>query len=100
MSYEPHRIGAADIESLRKHYTDLQILEMIVSVAGNIDPADKDRVSAAITRLFGARKGNRWSGDRKELILEESRDEVRLTVREWGLAPTVHAGCLGIPSFP
>jgi alkylhydroperoxidase family enzyme len=35
LSYEPHRIGAADIESLRKHYTDLQILEMIVSVAGN-----------------------------------------------------------------
>lgn len=28
-------IGDSDIQSLRKHYTDLQILEMIVSVAGN-----------------------------------------------------------------
>ncbi|MEX2026807.1 MAG: hypothetical protein WEH44_05890, partial [Pirellulaceae bacterium] len=35
LSYEPHLIGDADIQSLRKHYTDLQILEMIVSVAGN-----------------------------------------------------------------
>lgn len=35
LSYEPYRIGDADIDSLRKHYTDLQILEMIVSVAGN-----------------------------------------------------------------
>ncbi len=35
MSFEPHLIGDGDIQSLRKHYTDLQILEMIVSVAGN-----------------------------------------------------------------
>ena len=35
LSYEPHRISDADFKSLRKHYTDLQILEMIISVAGN-----------------------------------------------------------------
>ncbi|HUE71944.1 MAG TPA: hypothetical protein VMP01_13745 [Pirellulaceae bacterium] len=35
MSYEPHRISDEDIEGLHKHYTDLQILEMIISVAGN-----------------------------------------------------------------
>jgi alkylhydroperoxidase family enzyme len=35
LSYEPHLIDDGDIQSLRKHYTDLQILEMIVSVAGN-----------------------------------------------------------------
>lgn len=35
LSFEPHRITDADIDSLRKHYTDLQILEMILSVAGN-----------------------------------------------------------------
>lgn len=35
MTYEPNRLGDADIEALRKHYTDLQILEMTMSIAGN-----------------------------------------------------------------
>jgi alkylhydroperoxidase family enzyme len=32
---EPHRLTDADIDGLRKHYKDLQILEMILSMAGN-----------------------------------------------------------------
>lgn len=32
---EPHRVSDADIERARKYYTDVQILEMIISVAGN-----------------------------------------------------------------
>jgi alkylhydroperoxidase family enzyme len=35
LTYEPHRLGDADIDGLRKHYTDLQILEMVLSVSGN-----------------------------------------------------------------
>jgi len=35
LSYEPHRISDSDIAGLRAHYTDLQILEMILSIAGN-----------------------------------------------------------------
>jgi alkylhydroperoxidase family enzyme len=35
LSFEPHNLTDADINLLRKHYTDLQILEMIFSVAGN-----------------------------------------------------------------
>jgi hypothetical protein len=34
-TYEPHRLTGEDIEALRKHYKDLQILEMILSMAGN-----------------------------------------------------------------
>jgi AhpD family alkylhydroperoxidase len=34
-TYEPHRLADSDIEALRMHYTDLQILEMILSMAGN-----------------------------------------------------------------
>jgi AhpD family alkylhydroperoxidase len=34
-TYEPHRLGDADVEKLREHYKDLQILEMILSMAGN-----------------------------------------------------------------
>jgi alkylhydroperoxidase family enzyme len=32
---EPHKLSDADITELKKHFTDLQILEMIVSMAGN-----------------------------------------------------------------
>lgn len=35
LTYEPNLIGDADIAALRKHYTDLQILEMTMSIAGN-----------------------------------------------------------------
>ncbi len=34
-TYEPHHLTDADIEGLRKHYKDAQILEMILSMAGN-----------------------------------------------------------------
>jgi hypothetical protein len=35
LTYEPHLLCDADIDQVRKHYKDLQILEMILSVAGN-----------------------------------------------------------------
>lgn len=34
LTYEPHRLGDADIVELRKHYNDKQILGIILSVAG------------------------------------------------------------------
>jgi alkylhydroperoxidase family enzyme len=34
-TFEPHRLTDADVAALRKHYTDRQILEMILSMAGN-----------------------------------------------------------------
>lgn len=34
-TYEPHKLSDKDIEGLRKHYKDNQILEMILSMAGN-----------------------------------------------------------------
>ncbi len=35
ITYSPHQLTAADIEALRPHYTDAQILEMTLSTAGN-----------------------------------------------------------------
>jgi alkylhydroperoxidase family enzyme len=35
LTYEPHRFGDADVARLRKHYKDLQVLELVFSVAGN-----------------------------------------------------------------
>ncbi|HKB36585.1 MAG TPA: hypothetical protein VKD72_09040 [Gemmataceae bacterium] len=35
LTLEPHRLADDDIDQLRKHYKDLQILEMILSMAGN-----------------------------------------------------------------
>jgi alkylhydroperoxidase family enzyme len=34
-TYEPHQLSDADIDGLRVHFTDKQILEMILSMAGN-----------------------------------------------------------------
>jgi alkylhydroperoxidase family enzyme len=34
LTYEPNKLNDADIERLRKHYTDLQILEIITAVGG------------------------------------------------------------------
>ena len=35
ITYEPHLFGDVDYKALKEHYTDLQILEMLMSVAGN-----------------------------------------------------------------
>ena len=35
LTYEPHTIDAAAVDALRKHYRDLQILEIIFTVANN-----------------------------------------------------------------
>ena len=35
LTYEPNLLTDADIDQVRKHYTELQILEMVLSVAGN-----------------------------------------------------------------
>lgn len=35
LTYEPHTVGAADIDALRRHYTEVQVLEIIFTVAGN-----------------------------------------------------------------
>jgi hypothetical protein len=34
-THEPNKLGDADMEALKKHYTDMQILEMSLSMAGN-----------------------------------------------------------------
>lgn len=34
-TFEPHLLSDADVAALRKHYTDLQVLEMTLSMAGN-----------------------------------------------------------------
>jgi alkylhydroperoxidase family enzyme len=35
LTFEPHKLSDADIDRCREHYTDLQILEMVLSVCGN-----------------------------------------------------------------
>jgi AhpD family alkylhydroperoxidase len=35
LTFEPHKIADADIDALRPYYSDLQILEMVLSVSGN-----------------------------------------------------------------
>jgi alkylhydroperoxidase family enzyme len=35
LTYEPHLVGNSDLEGLRKHYKDLQVLEIVFTIAGN-----------------------------------------------------------------
>jgi alkylhydroperoxidase family enzyme len=35
LTYEPHLLDDADIDQLRPHFSDLRILEMVMSIAGN-----------------------------------------------------------------
>jgi hypothetical protein len=35
ITYEPHLFNDADIKTLQEHYSDLQIIEMLLSIAGN-----------------------------------------------------------------
>ena len=34
LTHAPHTIAAADVEALKKHYTDAQVVEILVTVAG------------------------------------------------------------------
>jgi AhpD family alkylhydroperoxidase len=62
ITYEPHLLNDADIDSLRKHYTDKQILEMILSVAGN-NSINRWKEGAGIPQSSGGGNfGNRRPG--------------------------------------
>jgi alkylhydroperoxidase family enzyme len=57
LTYEPHSLTDADIDRLRPHYKDLQILEILMTVAGN-------------------NATNRWTGP---LAIPQEKDRVFLT---------------------
>lgn len=62
ITYEPQNLTDADIDGLRKHYTDKQILEMILSVAGN-NSINRWKEGAGIPQSSGGGNfGNRRPG--------------------------------------
>lgn len=63
ITYEPHLLSDSDIEGLRKFYSDKQILEMILSVAGN-NSINRWKEGAGIPQSTGGGNfGNRRPGD-------------------------------------
>lgn len=71
-TYEPHKLNDADIDGLRKHYTEKQILEMILSMAGN-NSINRWKEGAGIPQSsgggnFGSRRseGNNATAEKKE----------------------------------
>lgn len=61
-TYEPHLMNDADIDGLRKHYTEKQILEMILSMAGN-NSINRWKEGAGIPQSAGGGNfGNRRPG--------------------------------------
>lgn len=57
-TYEPHRLNDADIAGLKQFYTDKQILEMILSMAGN-NSINRWKEGAGIPQSSGGGGGNR-----------------------------------------
>ncbi len=63
VTYQPHLISDADVADLKKHYTDLQILEMTLSTAGN-NAINRWKEGAGIPQSSnGGGFGNRRPGD-------------------------------------
>jgi AhpD family alkylhydroperoxidase len=63
ITFEPHRLSDEDIRGLRQHYTDKQILEMILSVAGN-NSINRWKEGAGIPQSTGGGgSGNRRSAE-------------------------------------
>ncbi|MEK6258306.1 MAG: hypothetical protein AABP62_06760 [Planctomycetota bacterium] len=61
-TYQPHLLNDADIDGLRKFYTDKQILEMILSMAGN-NSINRWKEGAGIPQSSGGGNfGNRRAG--------------------------------------
>ena len=61
-TYEPQNLNDADIDGLRKYYTDKQILEMILSMAGN-NSINRWKEGAGIPQSSGGGNfGNRRPG--------------------------------------
>ena len=61
-TYQPHLLNDADIDGLRKFYTDKQILEMILSMAGN-NSINRWKEGAGIPQSAGGGNfGNRRPG--------------------------------------
>src|SRR5262249_50860526 len=65
LTYEPFALADADLDGLRKHYQDIQILEIIFTVANNNATnrwtvslgTPRDRGGAALRRAVGKARG-------------------------------------------
>lgn len=79
LTQEPYAVSDADIDACRKHYTDLQIVEMICSVAGN-NAINRWKEGVAVPQSttggnFGAAAG---SGDHHSYLTETSKEYTSL----------------------
>jgi hypothetical protein len=88
ITYEPHRFTDADVAALKEHYTDLQILEMIMSVAGN-NAINRWKEGAGIPQNegsggfgFGAKGGEKGSekGGEKHTYLTPTAEKYKTSI--------------------
>lgn len=62
ITYEPHNFNDADIKALKEHYSDLQILEMLLSIAGN-NSINRWKEGAGVPQSQGGGGGGRAAGE-------------------------------------
>ncbi len=77
ITYEPHRFGDADYKALKEHFTDLQVLEMLMSVAGN-NQINRWKEGTGVPQSAGGGGGGRTPGT----------DPVPVTEKHTYLTPT------------
>lgn len=83
ITYEPHLLNDRDLDGLRKFYSDKQILEMILSVAGN-NSINRWKEGAGIPQSSGGGNfGNRRPGE-----VAAERPGVRASTTHSYLTPT------------
>jgi alkylhydroperoxidase family enzyme len=98
-TYEPHLLCDADIDALRKHYKDLQILEMILSMAGN-NAINRWKEGAGVPQSaggFGRRPGGEPGGEKeKHTYLTPTSDKYKDAISK--VAPIVFDEKTGKPT--
>jgi alkylhydroperoxidase family enzyme len=100
ITYEPHLFTDNDIEQLRKHYTDLQILEMLLSVAGN-NAINRWKEGVGVPQSatgggFGGVRGGEAAPAQKHTYLTPTPEKYKDAISK--VAPLVYDEQTGLPT--
>lgn len=76
ITYEPHCITDADIDGLKKHYKNLQILEMLLSIAGN-NAINRWKEGVGVPQSAGGGPRPGGDADAKQTYLTPTADKYK-----------------------
>lgn len=94
ITYEPHTLTDADVAGLKKHYKDAQILEMVLSIAGN-NAINRWKEGTGVPQSEGG-FGRGGEAATKHTYLTPTADKNKTTVSK--VAPLVYDEATGKPT--